>query len=324
MSHPRVELRNVCFSMAIGLETLVQGGHGLTSPTFDRLGRLLVASSASGEVHQVVTEGASSTLQTIFNTGGSPSSLCVDVEGAVFVCDVAHQAVFRHGDDELSEFVKEYEAKPFKGPSAMLLDGAGNMFFTDSGPLGETTLQSPKGSVFLISADGQLLQPLLLEALADPCALALGLDERVIFVAEKMQNRLLRLVQRPAGVYHCSVFHQFSGFLGPSGIARDPQASARLLAPSALPRRAERPRPPARPLARRPGYLPTPAYHLPASHLPTARSILLRTHPTLPTLAHPCQPVVAGQSVRDAVRLRLRGCDEAGLHLQDLARGPAA
>ena len=40
-----------------------------------------------------------------------------------------------------------------------------------------------------------------------------------------MQNRLLRLVQRPAGVYHCSVFHQFSGRLGPSGIARDPQGN---------------------------------------------------------------------------------------------------
>ena len=52
------------------------------------------------------------------------------------MCDVAHQAVFRHGEDgQLSEFVKEYEAKPFKGPSAMLLDSAGNMFFTDSGPM---------------------------------------------------------------------------------------------------------------------------------------------------------------------------------------------
>ena len=31
------------------------------------------------------------------------------------MCDVAHQAVFRHGEDgQLSEFVKEYEAKPFK------------------------------------------------------------------------------------------------------------------------------------------------------------------------------------------------------------------
>ena len=150
----------------------------------------------------------------------------MDVEGAIFVCDEAHQAIFRQGEDsQLNEFVKEYEAKQFKGPSAVLLDSVGNMFFCDSGPLGETTLQSPKGSIFLISADGQLLQPLVLEALADPCALALGLDEKVIFVAEKMQNRLLRLVQRPTGVYHCSVFYQFSGGMGPSGVARDPQGN---------------------------------------------------------------------------------------------------
>jgi sugar lactone lactonase YvrE len=208
------------------VEPFATGGHGLCSPTFDKRGRLLVASSGSGEVHQVVMEGASTAMQTVFNTGGSPAALCVDVEGAVFVCDVAHQAVFRHGDDgQLAEFVKEYEAKQFKGPSAVLLDSVGNMVFCDSGPLGETTLQSPKGSIFLISADGQLLQPLVLEALADPCALALGLDERVIFVAEKMQNRLLRLVQRPTGVYHCSVFYQFSGGMGPSGVARDPQGN---------------------------------------------------------------------------------------------------
>lgn len=201
-------------------------GSGLTSPTFDKRGRLLVASSNSGEVHLCVSEGGSTALQTIFNTSGSPSSLCVDVEGAVFVCDAAHQAVFRAGDDgQLSEFVKEYEAKQFKGPSAVLLDSLGNMFFADSGPLGETTLHSPKGSVFLIAADGQLLQPLVLEALAHPCALALSLDERCVYVAEMMQNRLLRLVQRPTGVYHCSVFYQFSGYMGPSGIARDPKGN---------------------------------------------------------------------------------------------------
>ena len=49
----------------------------------------------------------------------------------------------------------------------------------------------------------------------------------------QMQNRLLRLVQRPLGVYHCSVFYQFSGCLGPSGMARDPQVPLPL--PLALP-----------------------------------------------------------------------------------------
>ena len=37
-----------------------------------------------------------------------------------------------------------------------------------------------------------------------------------------MTNRVLRFVQRPAGVYHSSVFHQFSGRMGPSALAVDP------------------------------------------------------------------------------------------------------
>ncbi len=37
-----------------------------------------------------------------------------------------------------------------------------------------------------------------------------------------MQNRLLRFVQRPAGIYHFSVFHQFAGGLGPSCVACGP------------------------------------------------------------------------------------------------------
>ncbi len=36
-----------------------------------------------------------------------------------------------------------------------------------------------------------------------------------------MANRVLRFVQKPAGVFHFSVFHQFSGGLGPSGVACD-------------------------------------------------------------------------------------------------------
>jgi len=37
-----------------------------------------------------------------------------------------------------------------------------------------------------------------------------------------MQNRVLRAIQRPAGVFHFSVFHQFSGGLGPVAVATHP------------------------------------------------------------------------------------------------------
>lgn len=47
------------------------------------------------------------------------------------------------------------------------------------------------------------------------CQLCLGLS----YVAEMMTNRLLRFFQKPGGVYHGSVFYQFSGGIGPSAVA---------------------------------------------------------------------------------------------------------
>lgn len=40
-------------------------------------------------------------------------------------------------------------------------------------------------------------------------------------MAELLANRIVRFVQRPANVYHMSVFYQFSGRMGPSAIAID-------------------------------------------------------------------------------------------------------
>jgi hypothetical protein len=42
-----------------------------------------------------------------------------------------------------------------------------------------------------------------------------------LYVVEMLTNRVLRFVQKPKGVYHGSVFYQFSGGVGPSGIAVD-------------------------------------------------------------------------------------------------------
>jgi DNA-binding beta-propeller fold protein YncE len=47
------------------------------------------------------------------------------------------------------------------------------------------------------------------------------------YVAETMQNRVLRFFQQPTGVYHGSVFYQLSGGVGPSSIVLD-QASNQL------------------------------------------------------------------------------------------------
>lgn len=41
------------------------------------------------------------------------------------------------------------------------------------------------------------------------------------YVAEQMKNRVLRFFQKPEGVFHSSVFCQFSGGVGPNAIAID-------------------------------------------------------------------------------------------------------
>jgi sugar lactone lactonase YvrE len=145
------------------------------------------------------------------------------------VCDAAHQAIFRcwrvDGEDgaprqEIETYVRDYEHSQFLGPNSLCLSRqTGMLYFTDSGPFGETSLQNPRGSVFAISPATQLLTPLCLNTLAYPCGLALSPDEKNIYVCETAMNRILRFTQHPPGVFHCSVFCQLSGRFGPTAIA---------------------------------------------------------------------------------------------------------
>ncbi len=98
------------------------------------------------------------------------------------------------GAGQMQLVVKEYEGVPFKvgqlklstsefsyipvlqGPSSLAFDAEGALYFTDSGPLGESTLQSPNGSCYVISGPpgGQILRPLARDCLAHPCGVAVA------------------------------------------------------------------------------------------------------------------------------------------------------
>jgi sugar lactone lactonase YvrE len=147
------------------------------------------------------------------NTGGVPNGVAFDPNGVVYICDFAHQAVLTLGaaedgtDQQLTAIVKDYEGKNLKvwpasavitvccnrsvftrglrprcrqGPNSVAVDSKGTVYFTDSGPFGGSTLASPKGSVFCISADGRLLQPLALSCLAHPSGVAVSPDEKTL------------------------------------------------------------------------------------------------------------------------------------------------
>jgi len=204
----------------------------ITSPTYGPQGDLF-AISISGDIYRYV---GSMEFENEFNvenwgdSSGQPFGLVFNPMGAAFVCDAAHQAIFRITRTESAEdgmprqvtepYVRDYEQTQFLGPNSICLSRtSGTLYFTDSGPFGETSLQNPRGSVFAINPSTQLLLPLCLHTLASPSGLALSPDEKNIYVAETAMNRVLRFSQNPPGVFHCSVFHQLSGRFGPTAIA---------------------------------------------------------------------------------------------------------
>ena len=111
---------------------------------------------------------------------------------------------------EITPVIKDFDGKPLKGPNSMILSEKNNcLFFTDSGPLGETSIESPLGSVFAIDLSVSMLKPVIDGKLAHPSGIALSTDENesMLYVSETGMNRILRIVSHPSGVYHTGVFH---------------------------------------------------------------------------------------------------------------------
>lgn len=121
---------------------------------------------------------------------------------------------------EIIPVIKDFDGSALKGPNSMVLSEKKNsLFFTDSGPLGESSLENPTGSLFVIDLNVSMLKPIIYGSLAHPSGLAMNDVKNVLYVAETLKNRILRVVLNELGVFHTSVFHQFSGRLGPSAIA---------------------------------------------------------------------------------------------------------
>lgn len=194
---------------------------GITSPFFDGDGYLNFVSSTTGEISTI---NKNQETVCLCNSGGQPAAAKI-FNGKLYVTDLVNGVCLftSSGDEQL--VARIYEDKPFKGPNSITFDSLGNMYFTDGGPFGETGVHKPQGSVYCITSQSsgqqQLLKPIISECLAYPSGIAVSPDDKILYVTEQMANRVVRLVQRPAGVFHTSIFHQFSGGMGPSAIICD-------------------------------------------------------------------------------------------------------
>ena len=129
-------------------------------------------------------------------------------------------------DEKQSEpeiLIKDYENAMFKGPTSLAFNSSENiLYFADAGQFGFTNLNKPQGSVFLVELGTyNILRPLLINCLAYPADLVYDNLRGTLYVVETFANRVIRFTQKPIGVYHASVFHKFSGRIGPTAITID-------------------------------------------------------------------------------------------------------
>ena len=116
-------------------------------------------------------------------------------------------------------FVEQFEGRQLRGPNQICFDADGELFFTDSGAFGETSLAAPRGAVYRTVHNRQQVVQVIPPTLAHPTGIAYDAALNVVYVAEMHTNRVLRLSQRPKGVYHATVFYQLAGSVGPSSLA---------------------------------------------------------------------------------------------------------
>ena len=153
-------------------------GNDICSPFFNLEGKLHAILQNNGEI--IAIDSTTGQIETIHSTGGQPSGAIYDPnDGTLYITDYAHNSVLslQKGTQQES-IVAVYEDKPLKGPSSIISIN-GSLYFTDSGPFGETNLQTSTGSLFVISSspsNGQILKPISLNNLANPSAIASSND----------------------------------------------------------------------------------------------------------------------------------------------------
>lgn len=178
-------------------ELVATGSPGVCSPAFSDDGSLFVASTPEGSIFRVdVGERA---FAEVDSTGGQPSGIAFDAAGALHAADLAVGAIMQReavsdaggggpaagASSDAGAWISsvvDYEGEPMRGPTSLAVGSDGTLFFTDSGPLGEATLDSPTGSVFAVvgAGRGRFLKPILLRSLAHPCGIAVGAGGKVV------------------------------------------------------------------------------------------------------------------------------------------------
>jgi sugar lactone lactonase YvrE len=206
---------------ASSMEVVLETPYHISSLCVNASNQLIVAAAQSGTL---LLLNSDSTLAPLLESDGALAGVAT-AQNDVFVADTARQAVLKveanDGQNVLTDFISQFEGKPFVGPNSISFTEDQEIVFTDGGAAGDTSLSRPQGSVYVTVQQRQQLVRLCGPSLAFPSAVAtLG---NAIYIAEMAANRVLRYLRRSDGHYTGSVFAQLHGTCGPSAITVDPK-----------------------------------------------------------------------------------------------------
>lgn len=185
--------------------------------------------SSGGEVFLF----SDSSNEQVMSLNGSINGLCFDNNGYIYVTDLNQCAIFfkqlnnsNDPTDQSSPLIeniiaKEYDGKPFKGPTALSFNKDENViYFCDSGNFETASMCPFDCALYSIDLETRVLKQIMnnLSFVSDICYDGMN---SCIYIAETFMNRILRLKQNDNGIYISSVFYQFSGRIGPSALALD-------------------------------------------------------------------------------------------------------
>ena len=161
----------------------------ITALSFDAEGHLFVGSRAGhvyNEEEGVLLEEA--------RLSGCITGICADGDGVLCIAEQGGRSLTLLSADDRSPqlLVREYEGERLLGPHGVALSSDGKIFFSDPGPAGETSIVSPRGSVYRISDHGggsRVLIPLIHGKLARPTGIALDPTETLLYVCEQSADR---------------------------------------------------------------------------------------------------------------------------------------
>jgi gluconolactonase len=152
----------------------------------------LYASGEAGQVYRISLTDQS--FSQFASTGGFGLGIAIDADSNLYICDMGVHAVVRvNPSGETSVYSKGPEENPLIIPNYPVFDGQGNLYVSDSRNWGQKN-----GLIYRIRPGGE--SEIWSKASGEyPNGLALGLDDRYLYVVESTLPGISRIEILPDG-----------------------------------------------------------------------------------------------------------------------------